>query len=296
MDEQISTGLQARDGKMSVTAFGDALLETRDLDPAYVGLVASDLPEPQLCRWLLAYWCFYHCGAASWLSEQEGDDYWNWMGVAARNENRTIPEEVHGRCGRIVRWPRAAERRHFRGQKCVDAVEWLRHNCPGDPVNGWSPENWVRLLSTSPLTDKSLMSVVQDWPMFGPWIAFKVADMMERCYGAKVSFAPDLCLMYDEPRRALAILEEHHMLQDSRASKADWYNALSRYFSARRAPPALDRPCGPQEVETILCKWKSHVNGHYHIGKDIHDHREALLYWGPTAMKMRHAMPQEVTL
>jgi hypothetical protein len=33
-----------------------------------------------------------------------------------------------------------------------------------------------------------------------------------------------------------------------------------------------------QEIETIFCKYKSYVKGHYHVGKDIHEIREALIY------------------
>jgi hypothetical protein len=34
------------------------------------------------------------------------------------------------------------------------------------------------------------------------------------------------------------------------------------------APPRRERLIGPQEAETILCKWKSYLNGHYQIGED----------------------------
>ena len=34
-----------------------------------------------------------------------------------------------------------------------------------------------------------------------------------------------------------------------------------------------------QEVETVLCKWKSHMNGHYPLWNDIHDVNTGLEPW-----------------
>lgn len=267
--------------KMGVREFGDLLIRTQDLDPAYVGLYGARLPPDQLYRWLLAYWCFYHVGLASWLSESIGDTYWRWMQEAAANV-------THPPNPRYERWPRAAERRHFRGQKCVDAVESLRL------MSGNVPEFLVRGL-TSCRTDKAIMTVVQSWPLFGPWIAFKAADMLERCAGVPVKFDTNLGLMYEEPRLGLRMLIDTPP-GDEFNSLSDAYNQLLLHFRSHLAPPAMDRTCGPQEVETVLCKWKSYMGGHYHIGKDINDHRNALEGWGATAEKMRAAMPQRVQL
>lgn len=279
---------------MKLQEFGDALLRTRDLDPVYVGLAGAKLDPPQLARWLLAYWCFYHVGSASWLSEQTGADFWQGMRVAAENvlsphrAQHSLPEG---------RWPRAAERRHFRGAKCAAAVEWLRTQSAGipeAPVTGlarWVGEAGSSQPSQPPvLTADELMRAVQLWPMFGPWIAFKAADMMERVWGLPVTFDRNLGLMYEEPRRGLdlAVIEEGWT-----CGAEVGYERLLTYFSPRLAPPG-GRNCGPQEVETILCKWKSHVGGHYWVGKDIHEQRAALAGWGATAERVLRAYPSEV--
>lgn len=282
--------------KIGVREFGDLLIKTQDLDPTYVGLYGAHLEKDQLYRWLLAYWCFYHVGLACWLSENTGKQYWSYMRMAAENVKPT-PHP------RYERWPRAAERRHFRGQKCVNAIEsmWLMSEeglkSSGDQAAFYNSAEFLVRGLTSCRTDKAVMRVVQTWPMFGPWIAFKAADMLERCAGVPVKFDANLGLMYEEPRRALGILvsEEHGGLNGYPGHDHTWwYNNLSMYFRARLAPPARDRTCGPQEVETVLCKWKSYMGGHYHIGKDIRDHREALVGWGPTAERMLAAMPEEV--
>ncbi len=270
--------------KMGIQEFGDALIRTKDLDPLYVGLVGANLPRDQLARYLLAYLCFYHAGSAAWISEHRGGDYWHFMGIAAKNEtgpaSYNLPSE---------RWPRAAERRHFRGQKCVRAVEWLSKRAP----EWW----WVSL--TDLKTGHEVMTYVQSWPMFGPWVAFKAADMMERVWGLPVAFDHELGLMYEEPRAALDLLvggRDQTLIGVSQEHNNPrwWYDNLLTYFSARRAPPRLDRACGPQEVETVLCKWKSYVGGHYWVGKDVHEQRAALAGWGETARRILRAYPSEV--
>lgn len=264
--------------QMSVTEFGDALIRTQDLDPVYVAIHGAALPRDQLCRLLLAYWCFYHLGVAARLSEWRGDHYWDWMTQAARN---TEPPPVG--VGTATRWPRAAERRHFRGEKCVKAMGWLRWNftSPEEPVDQ------LRLCDDS----RQVMNQVQTWPMFGPWIAFKAADMLERCAEVPLEFNRDIGLVYEEPKKGLEMLVD----REGGPSLTTRYEALICHFSKFLAPPALDRPCGPQEVETVLCKWKSHIGGHYWVGKDTHEVRHALIGWGETADKLLVACPQEVS-
>lgn len=256
----------------SITDFGDLLIETGDLDPVYIAIRGARLPREQLARLLVAYWCFYHLGCAAWLSEHEGDHFWRWMRVAAEN-TEPLPREV---VSTGSRWPRSAERRHFRGLKCVRAVRML---------SAVSPLWRVELLAGK-LSEREVMDEVQGWPLFGPWIAFKAADMMERVWGAPIRFSPAVILMYDEPRKALDLLDP----SDPQRS----YGELLEHFSAAKAPPDRDRPCGPQEVETVLCKWKSMQGGHYWPGKDIREVREGLHGWGDTADRMRASAPQEV--
>lgn len=291
-----------------IQTFGRRLLETGDLDPLYIALVRAELPEPQLCRFLLAYWCFYHVGVAALISEHEdAPDYWHVMLTAAENTFAPYAYMPTVIDPSFERWPRAAERRHFRGQKCVDAVLWFSSK---------SPEEWVRGLlvlaeTSTHQTETSVMKKVQVWPLFGPWISFKVADMMERVYGANIVFSPKSILMYDEPRAALGLLARgplsqskdeterraHSVLLKDGQDEGWWYEQLLVYFSnAHRAPPRGDRPVGPQELETILCKYKSMRGGHYHVGKDIAEHRQALAGWGETAERLLRHYPEEVRL
>jgi Alpha-glutamyl/putrescinyl thymine pyrophosphorylase clade 2 len=257
----------------NIHAFGDALIRSRDLDPAYCALFGAQLSEPQLSRLLLGYLAFYHLGFAAWLSEHEGDAYWATTLVAAKNET---PSPLGGR------WPRGSERRHFRGAKCVHAVGWLQNKYQ-------TPEAPIRSLFNARM-EKHVIERVGKWPMFGPWAGFKAADLLERCVGHPLQFDPNIGLVYAEPRASLEMLAAE-LGQSPRAI----YNNLLAYFSAHKAPPRDDRPCGAAEVESILCKFKSMRNGHYWVGKDTEEIRRALQGWGTTAANLLRHLPEADT-
>ena len=171
---------------MLIYDFADQMIQTKDLDPVYCMLAQSDLDSDQVDRWLMAYLCFYHVGSASWLSEQT-DHYWDWMRLAAEN---TTPAPPGGR------WPRASERRHFRGPKCVSAIEHFRRA----PATKWI--SWLAANTTL----KGVMDTAAGWPLFGPWAGFKAADLLEVVKGANIHFTDNIALIYKEPRACLDLL------------------------------------------------------------------------------------------
>jgi hypothetical protein len=213
---------------------------------------------------LIAYFCFYHLGLAAWLSEQP--DFGRAVAEAAENKTLSPLGE---------RWPRGSERRHFRGDKCVAAVRTLSARSPRELIDGLAERK----------TLSAVVQAVTRWPQFGPWIGFKAADMLERCLGAEIAFPDDTALIYEEPAAALV------MLSSPMLPPQHYYVQLRNYFSQRLAPPRNDRPCNVQEVETVLCKWKSSTAGHYWVGHDILEVRKALKGWGDTANSLLAHMP-----
>lgn len=276
----------------TIVAFGTELITSQDLDPIYTVLHHGELPKDQKKRWLFAYWCFYHAGFASYASEVEGGAFWHRLEVAAGNLEGYGPN-VMVSPKLADRWPRGTERRHFRGEKCEKAIEWFASG-------NRTPENHVDHLiyfgqpnkeSMPTLTHKEVIGRAAKWPQFGPWIGFKVADMLERCLGVPVSFSDEIALIYKEPRKALDILATSDESPYQHGNVKDIYYELSERFSYLLAPPALDRPCSHQELETVLCKWKSHINGHYPMGKDSLELFEALEGWGGTAEHLQRFVP-----
>jgi integrase len=176
--------------------------------------------------------------------------------------HRSNPSPLGGR------WPRSPERRHFRGDKCVNAIRYLSTR---------EPSNWVNSLLDRK-THERVMYRAQTWPEFGPWIGFKIADMLEVVCGAPISFSRDIPLIYKEPRACLDILS-----QELGCSPRTVLDSLISYVSHFPEPAAGRRQCGVQEAETVLCKFKSYRNGHYFVGKDTTEIRHALTGWGSTA-------------
>jgi len=258
---------------MQIEAFSKALLETGDLDPVYIAIHHSNLPPNTLHRLCVAYWCLYHLGAAAFLAEQRERNFWTALQSAAANEKKF--------------WPRGTERRHWRGQQAIRSVDSLINLSKRDATS------LVQIWSAP--TFKQVAQRVQQARGFGPWISFKVADMFERVIGVDVDFSDCELGFYSEPRKGVAL----HLKgkADADVDKADIKNVvhhLIHTFRTHKAPPRNNRPVNVQEAETMLCKWKSHMGGHYEIGKDIREVSHALSNWGDLASELKRHMPKEV--
>jgi hypothetical protein len=260
-----------RDAFLHICDFGGRLIATRDLDPVYCAIVGARIESEQLARLLIGYAFFYHLGLAGWLSDHSEADFWSAALTAARNETLS---PLQGR------WPRGTERRHFRGAKAVNAIGTLacRYRRPSDML--------AKLRRAHDLD--AVIATVCEWPMHGPWIAFKIADLMERVARSPVAFPRDVCL-YKEPRAGLELIAQRMGWSPSQALAK-----LEDHFRQFPAPPTNDRHCGVQEIETVLCKFKGSLVETYWLGKDITEVRHALIGWGQTSEKMLAAMPAEV--
>lgn len=246
-------------------AWGRRLIETEDHDPLYSGLVRWDVKGSRKRRFMLAYWCCYSVGASWYISQYASGTFWHKLRTAAENVQPSPLGE---------RWPRAHERRHWRGQKCVDSVDWLtaKYNHPEEAV--------IRLEQERTL--KGVETTMGTWPQFGPWISFKAADMLERVLGVPVAFPNSILTLFKDPLKAAEMLVNvsGENWEGEGCTPQECADELLSQLQHLRAPGATDRPVNIQEVETVLCKWKSARGGHYHIGLDTRDHRAELEKWG----------------
>lgn len=262
---------------LTIEEFGSELLRTLDLDPVYVMLThpQAGLSSDRLAKWLLAYWCFYHSGVASYLSDAlTNNDFWEGMHTAAANNVAT------------QNWPRAAERRHFRGSAAVNAMVDLNTCFLNPELMIWNLERRT--------TFKEMNAYVQTWTQFGPWIAFKVCDMAQAVLRLPLDMTGATLSVYREPAEGARLAYQHWHPGDTTALSfaAPYYVAyaakrLLAEFALHKAPPHMDRELNLFEVETILCKWKSHMKGHYPVGKDTREIIHGLEGWGETAQKLR---------
>lgn len=264
--------------------FGKQLILTQDLDPVYVLIHGAYMNGEERSNWLLAYFCFYHVGTASWIAdeaEQGKLGYWNAMKAAARSS----------------KFPRGTERRHFRaanaeksiaslmehGNTAKEIIYKFHHFPDGSPVP----------------TLNSVMERVKQVNGFGDWIAFKVADMLERLGIADIIFVPaDVFHMFDSPVKGAQELwrlygGELNELDESFTVTSWAYKRIISQLGHLKAPPTNDRTINIQEVETILCKWKSHLGGHYEPGHDIKEIGKALeVFDTPTVQRLKRVYSQ----
>lgn len=287
----------------SVTDFGRELLRTGDLDPVYVALHRAQLDHPTLARFCVAYWCFYHVGLAASLAEiKQPKKYWDAMMKVAVNEGFNLDSTKP--------FPRGGERRHYRGAQAVASMASLISLYPKgaeQAVEGFigAPQGYACH------TYKSVAAAVQKHRGFGEWIAFKIADMSERVLGYDTDFSDCHLGIYKDPRQGAAVACCEWQSGDSLIPGVDfsvaepWTYPITdselkhtvdhyiKVFRKYKAPPSGDRPVNVQEVETIFCKYKSHLKGHYPLGKDTLEIRHGLAGWGGDVAKQLLAhMPQ----
>ena len=270
--------------RLDVVEFGEFLLKSGDLDPVYIALHNVPWSRDQVYRWLVAYWCLYHCGAASYISQFEGKKFWHKMYDAASNEDGEPP------IGKL--WPRGSERRHFRGDDAKRAIRKLRRNYH-------QPENMVEYLceAADETNDyEAVAEAVKEHYLFGPWMAFKVVDMIERVLAIPINFENSAVFMFSTPvKGALAVYEKYLFSDRPLQDQEDKIEAAVKYMQEKLghydAPPRNERKINIQEIETILCKWKSHMGGHYPINNDIDELHEGLKGWGKEADSFAEHMP-----
>lgn len=254
--------------RLPIIEFGSQLLETQDLDPVYValyGLIRKEVwPIDQIKRWLVAYWCIYHSGLACYISENDSEAFWELLAEAAAN---VTPSPLGGR------WPRTPPRRHFRGKLANDSVAYMRqrYERPEDMVDYIVGE----MDSDGSRTFHAITKRVEEHRGFGPWIGFKIGDMIDRVLGIPVDFDEAAVFMFRDPVKAVLKLWRFHTgygvnakpknQNDVIHKTVDW---MIKAFKDFKAPPSFDRPPGIQEVETILCKWSHHMGGFYPLMAD----------------------------
>lgn len=261
---------------LSPLEFGAQLIRSEDLDPVYSGLVRAGLGLETLQRICLAYWCLYHLGAACKIAEAKSvPAYWKLLREAAHNDNPKL------------RWPRGAERRHWRGRQAIASAEELiwRYNTPSQAVE----------YMTGGGTYNAIAKRVQEHRGFGPWIAFKIADMADRVFRLPVDFSDCHLGIYKDPRQGAALLHTGDWRKP--ITDEELSNVVQEYikrFRKFQAPPHRDRAINVQEVESVFCKYKSYHKGHYHPGKDIVEVRHGLAGWGGLAQQVLNAMPEEL--
>lgn len=288
--------------RLTIEQFGEVLLKTGDLDPMYLAVNAAKLPTEQLHRLMLSYFCFYHLGAAARMAEaRTASHFWEMMRMAAAYSPVHMPK--------AMAWPRGAERRHYRGMQAMKSMAELEgaYNSPKTSVTA-AIQHFIGASGRDALTFKSVSKAVQEHRGFGEWIAFKVADVAERVLGYNVDFTDCELGIYKDPRQGAAVAylgKEPAKGRDFDGAAWDWpitddqLKTITDYYvwyfsHLVRRPKYMTRNVNVQEVETIFCKYKSHLKGHYPVGKDTVEIGHGLDGWGDLAQQLKRGLPDKV--
>ena len=79
--------------------------------------------------------------------------------------------------------------------------------------------------------------------MFGPWIAFKIGDMLERIVGVWVDFSDSDVFMFDTPKQAAYLWYG----EESETAIHESVKYLDEHLGNRLAPPSFNRSLNIQE-------------------------------------------------
>ena len=250
--------------------FGTDLIMSYDLDPVYPVIVATNMDDDMRKRCCLAYWCFYHLGVASMIAERSSEYFYSEM-----------RSQVTNKC------PRGMERRYFYGNLAWNTIEGLE-DCG-------SPEKVVDAM-TNHQDFQTVNNAVQSFYGFGDWIAWKIADMADRVLQIELDFSDTNLNIYKDPKQGAAYILKGDKKYPITEKELDGIVDEMEYeFAGLLAPPFQDRPINIQECETILCKYKAHVFGHYPYYNDsIHIHK-ALQGWGDLAEEMDNKLQEYCT-
>ena len=246
---------------LDVITFGKRLIKRDDLHPEYsllwkaMNRKKEPWPTNRVKRWVLAYCLFSHCGAATMLCPYK--DWDHFIDVA---------EEIG---------PRGKTRRYFRGKWMMQGLNFLRNEFR-TPAEVLSFEGSWELYK--------IMSRIQEWPQWGVWASFKLADMLERLDFVRYrNMRYDSVQMDKKPIQGAQLFAKEQCL----GSVGDAIEALCNALKHYNAPPRYERPINPLEAETVFCKWVSHLNGKYEPGKEVKETYEELTGWGSLAKDLR---------
>lgn len=138
--------------------------------------------------------------------------------------------------------------------------------------------------------------------LFGPWIAFKVADMVDAVWGVRVVQDDASTFLYDTPRKSILENFANGVIpakpgpseQSTLIRGMVWLQGM---LGDCRIPHRRKEAPDWFSLETVWCKHLSHMHGFYPPGKDIREIRHGLEPWikhSETARRFLKNMPEIV--
>lgn len=238
--------------------FIETKLKIGDVEPMYPAIMASKLPVKTRQRLCFAEGLADHLGLAARMSE--GEDFWF-------NVRSFIDQGQRG-----------GARRHFRGKPAIAALKIMEKRY----------SDLSTFFKGMPQDFYEVRRYIMELPQFGPFSAFKIADMAERTCGVKVDFSKVRLADFSKfPQRGAGLAADYV----GTGGAAALYDRLLDYKWCRAAPPLYDRPLNAQELETMFCNY-GHSKWHP-PGYEAKELYKMLAGYGKLAERIRSNLSKE---
>lgn len=237
------------------------LIWSKEIDPSYNMLVGlrKEKGDDWVKRFCVAYLLFYHTGVAAAAAECEGEDFWIHLSGAYGRSNT-----------------RGSERRHFRGSKGRDALNWM--------IETWAerPEEMFDYPRDAASYEEFFRKIAGKVPQFGQYFIWKWHDFTYCVFGDNRYVNDATLFLPDVPVSALKAFWPTRNWRES-------LYAIEQVIMGEPDPFLGVRPCGICEAETIACSLKSYVLKHpsVWIGFDIREKHAQL----PSDSPLRQFLP-----
>lgn len=215
---------------MNWQQFAIELFTTEDSDPGYQILARLPVPIQNKKRFMVAWVTFYNLGLAAKASELSGEAFWKYIYTVYPTAKRN------------------SERRHFRGQAGLKAIDtwWKMFPMPSKMVDYMEGKDYFEVRENAKTV-----------PQFGDYFVWKWADVQERVFRTPCIF----------PDKAAACSPKVPQ-QGAKIIRPDWtilntYNLIAHWMNSKgmKSPPWYDRPMNMQEAETVCCVYKQYKKG-----------------------------------
>jgi hypothetical protein len=233
--------------------------DSGDLDPLYPMLawLEREMPEEQQL-WLSFLYVAWYNIASGWAA-------FNMY----PHPHEFLPRDLD------PKWPTGTERRANRGGKVAEHIQDFLLKIASTGIVGWHHlglkgedriEDWY-------VTNEKIKMLY----MNGRWAGYKHCEVLQKVNDFDIT-APDMGHANSSgPREGLGMLYDTSGMNGNDAEIIAELDAMGEDLTARLNDALPGYNLEVEDVETILCNWKSLMKGKYYVGHDIDENQEQIL-------------------
>lgn len=209
--------------------FAVELFKLEDSDPIYYTVARTDIDLDQKKRFFIGWCTFYNPGIAAKASQYHGKNFWIYL------------RQVYATA------KRASERRHFRGQAGMLAIDQWENKFV-------KPEKMMDYMMGD--TYFEVKKHTDNVHQYGIYLTFKVGDFQERVLQIPCDFTGAEPFTPKVPQLGAKLIAPHQTIKQT-------YDMITWYMNHKQilAPPFYDRATNLQESESVCCIFKQHSKG-----------------------------------